>query len=178
MSNHRLQRHPRLLILAGLLMLGLGGTARAECLNESYAIEVPEAGSKTKLADGQQVVSFAKTSVGLVEIRATVKSGVIAGTNLYLDNKLGQETSYQKLPPEAQKCVKLLSMSPPMNLPSLAPGLSQGWVALLDFLVAPAEAASCKAKVVFRAEHCIHQNGQRICGYATVLESCGKYYVV
>lgn len=169
-----MSRKSKLLLPLAVLLLGLAGTAQAECVNEPYEVEVLAAGTKTKLPDGQQVTSAAKTSAGLLEARALVKKGVIVSSGLFLDGKAGTETPFEKLPAEAQRCAKLKPVS-------LAPKPAQALAALLDFVLPTADAAPCRAVLVFTAEHCNYDSGGRAtCGYARVYYSTcsGKYYVM
>lgn len=167
-------RKPQMLLTLAALLLGLTGPAHAECLDETYDVEVLEAGTQTKLPDGQQVTSSAKTSAGVLEARALVKKGVIVSSGLSLDGKAGKETPLGKLPAEAQKCAKQIK---PV---SLAPKPVQALAALVDFVLPTAEARSCRAKLIFRAEHCVYDEGRRSCGYASVYYSTcnGQYYVM
>jgi len=163
----------KLLLPLAALLLGLAGPARAECVNEDYDVEVLEAGTKTKLPDGQRVTSSAKTPAGVLEARALVKKGVIVSSGLFVDGKAGVETPLAKLPAEAQKCARFKPVS-------LAPRAESILSALADFVVPAAEARSCRAKLIFRAEHCNYDGGTPTCGYASVYYSTcsGKYYVM
>lgn len=156
-----------LLAFCALSVLGLATQAQAACLDETVAIEVPQVGDKSKLPDGEQVAASAKSSVGLFEARVSVKGGVIAQANLTVNGKT--PTGYEKLPSELQALAKKDEQMCPSKLssrpqPSVATGLgtlaANGLGSLLDFLLAPAEAAArlCTVKVVSSSTHCYGSN--------------------
>lgn len=167
MFRNHIRHIQYLLAFCALPMLGFVTPVHAACLDEAVAIEVPQVGDKTKLPDGEQVAASAKSSVGLFEARVIVKAGVIAQATLTVNAKA--PTSYEKLPSELQALAKKDEQMCPEKLatreqPLMSPGLGalavNGLGSLLDFLVAPAEAAAklCTVKVVSSTTHCYGTN--------------------
>lgn len=155
-------RHPgRALMVGFALLLGWSAAGYAKCLNEAVSVTVPEDGTKTKLPDGTHVVSSAKSSVGLFEVIAVVKSNTIASTSMTVNGK--SPTPYEKLPSELQAVVKKDASCPseasyapaptePADLASLA---RSSFGSFLDFVIGPAEAAKrCTVKIKSVQEYC------------------------
>lgn len=165
--------YSRLMIALPAIILMFAGPVDAKCLKQSYPLEILEPGAKVALPDGHQVTSSAKTPEGRLAATADVKSGTVVSSGLSLDGKAGKEVPYDQLPEAAKKCALAEAHS------SLSP-LARLALAAMDWAIPPAQAKSCKAVLIFTAEHCIYDGGKRICGYARVYYSTctGSYYVV